>query len=114
MEKSFSWIALAFVIMCIVAVSGVSLHFIQISPSFVLASKQPKENITLAIIFDTLQTSGKPLVDSAADKLRSNHPDLGINIKYIEIEYNYIRDQILKGLTNGTAIDLTTRSNMAW
>ena len=56
-----------FVIMCIVGhLSGVSVHFIQNTPPYILASAQPKENITMTIMFNTFQTSGKSLVDSAA------------------------------------------------
>ncbi len=52
---------------------------------------------------------GKSLVDSAADKLRSDHPDLGINIKYIELPvYNNTRYQILNPITNGTTVDIVT------
>ncbi|MFZ0254034.1 MAG: hypothetical protein WAL28_09565, partial [Nitrososphaeraceae archaeon] len=53
--------------------------------------------------------TGKSLVDSAADKLRSDHPDLGINIKYIELPvYNNTRYQILNPITNGTPVDIVT------
>jgi multiple sugar transport system substrate-binding protein len=45
-------------------------------------------------------------VDSAADKLRSNHPDLNIHVKFIDTDYNFTRDQMLKALTNGTSIDV--------
>jgi multiple sugar transport system substrate-binding protein len=110
MEKRFYWMASTFAIMCIVIVSCVSLHFIQIGPSYILASTQPKENITMTIMFNTFQTSGESLVDSAADKLRSNHPDLGINIKYIETgkDNNNTRYQMLNAITNGTAVDIVT------
>ena len=51
------------------------------------ATSSSKENINLTVIFNEFNTkdAGKSLVDSAADILRSKHPDLGINIKYIEI-----------------------------
>jgi multiple sugar transport system substrate-binding protein len=53
---------------------------------------------------------GKSLVDSAADKLRSNHPDLDINVKYIEtgLDNNNTRYQMLNALTNGTSVDIVT------
>jgi multiple sugar transport system substrate-binding protein len=53
---------------------------------------------------------GKSLVDSAADKLRSNHPDLDINVKYIEtgLDNNNTRYQMLNALTNGTSVDIIT------
>jgi multiple sugar transport system substrate-binding protein len=78
----------------------------------ILASLSSKENITMTIMFNTFQTSGsgKSLVDSAADKLRSNHPDLGIDIKYIETgkDNNNTRYQMLNAITNGTAVDVVT------
>jgi len=41
--------------------------------------------------------------------LRSDHPDLGINIKYIELPvYNNTRYQILNPITNGTTVDIVT------
>ena len=76
----------------------------------ILASLSSKENITMTIMFNTFQTSGKSLVDSAADKLRSNHPDLGIKIRYIETgkDNNNTRYQMLNAITNGTAVDIVT------
>ena len=110
MGKGFYWMAPTFVIMCIVIIYGVSVNLIQDTPPFILASPQPKENITMTVIFDTFQTSGKILVDSAADKLRSNHPDLGINIKYIETgkDNNKTRYQMLNAISNGTSVDIVT------
>ncbi|MFZ0316141.1 MAG: hypothetical protein WAL23_04285 [Nitrososphaeraceae archaeon] len=41
--------------------------------------------------------------------MRSDHPDLGINIKYIELPvYNNTRYQILNPITNGTPVDIVT------
>ena len=44
------------------------------------------------------------------DKLRSNHPDLHIHVKYIEtgLDNNNTRNQILKAITNGTSVDIVT------
>lgn len=39
-----------------------------------------------------------PLVGCAADKLRSNHPELDIHIKYSATDYNNYRNQILNAL----------------
>ena len=70
----------------------------------------------MTVLFAGPNETGKSLVDSAADKLRSDHPDLGINIKHIELpDYNNTRYQILNPITNGTPVDIvTSRSNMAW
>jgi multiple sugar transport system substrate-binding protein len=107
MKKGFYWMVPPFVIMCIVIVCGV--HFVQINPSYILASPQPKENITMTVLFAGPNETGKSLVDSAADKLTSNHPDLDIHIKYIELPfYNNTSPQILNAITNGSAVDVIT------
>ena len=63
----------------------------------------------MTVLFAGPNEMGKSLVDSAADKLRSNHPDLVINIKYIELPvYNNTRYQILNAITNGTSVDIVT------
>jgi multiple sugar transport system substrate-binding protein len=52
---------------------------------------------------------GKALLNDAINKLRSNHPDLGINLRYIELHdltHNATKDQMLKAITNGTHIDI--------
>jgi multiple sugar transport system substrate-binding protein len=78
----------------------------------VLATNQPKENVTLTVIFNNFnKKAGKTLLDNAIDKLRSNHPTLGINVKFIETEYGNARDQMFKALTNGTAVDVLTLDN---
>jgi multiple sugar transport system substrate-binding protein len=52
-------------------------------------------------------------VDSAANKLRSAHHDLGINIKYIELPvYNTTRYQISNAITNDTGVDVVTLDQM--
>jgi multiple sugar transport system substrate-binding protein len=49
----------------------------------------------------------------AANKLRSAHPDLGINIKYIEPPvYNTTRYQISNAITNDTGVDVVTLDQM--
>ena len=75
-----------------------------------LSSSSSKENVTMTIMFNTFQTSGKSLVEGAADILRSNHPDIGINIEYIETgkDNNNTRYQMLNAITNGTAVDIVT------
>ena len=92
------------VLMCIVIVFGVSLHFIQNS-AYILASPQPKENITMTVLFAS-PNEISTLVDSAANKLRSNHPDLDIDVKYSATDYSKYRNQTLKALSNGTSVDI--------
>ena len=112
MKKGLYWMAPTFVIMCIVIVCAVSLHPIQNSPPYILASPQSKENITITVHFagpnETSRLTVFPLVDSAVDKLRSNHPDLDIHVKYSATEYNNYRNQLLKALNNGTSVDVVS------
>jgi multiple sugar transport system substrate-binding protein len=81
------------------------------SSYYVLASPQPKENVTITAIFNQMGKAGmgKALLNDAINKLRSNHPDLGINLKYIELHdltHNATKDQMLKAITNGIHIDV--------
>jgi multiple sugar transport system substrate-binding protein len=81
------------------------------SSYYVLASPQPKENVTITALFNQLGKAGmgKALLSDAINKLRSNHPDLGINLKYIELHdltHNATKDQMLRAITNGTHIDI--------
>src|SRR5215217_6203879 len=116
MKKSLYWMVLTFVITTTIAVViNASVQFRQnssSSSSYVLAAPQSKENTTITLIFNQFgnEGMGKSLVDSAADKLRSNHPDLDINIKYIEtgLDNNNTRYQMLNALTNGTSVDIIT------
>jgi multiple sugar transport system substrate-binding protein len=115
-NKKIYWMVLVFfVIVSVIVVAGsVSVQLLKQNTSSVLASssqQKPNKNITFTVISNefTKKNMGKSLVDSAIDKLRSNHPDLNINLKYIEIpQYNATRDQILKAITNGTHVDIIT------
>ncbi|MFL6349792.1 MAG: extracellular solute-binding protein [Nitrososphaeraceae archaeon] len=82
-----------------------------ISSHYVLASPKPKENVTITALFNQLGKAdmGKALLNDAINKLRSNHPDLGVNLRYIELHdltHNATKDQMLKAITNGTHIDI--------
>src|SRR5689334_22293276 len=104
---------LAFVIAIATVVTGISSQFTVI-PSPVLASLQPKQNITLAITYNDFNNhKGKSLLDSAINKLRSVHPNLNINVKYVETSDRNpgtggTHDQLLKAIANGTSIDVIT------
>lgn len=81
------------------------------SSYYVLASPQPKENVTITALFNQMGKAGmgKALLNDAINKLRSNHPDLDIDLKYIELHdltHNATKDQMLKAITNGTLIDV--------
>ncbi len=94
-------------------VTGISSQF-TVNPSPVLASLQPKQNITLAITYNDFNNhKGKSLLDSAINKLRSIHPNLNINVKYVETSdrnpgASGTHDQMLKAIANGTSIDVIT------
>ena len=112
MKKSLYRIVLTFAITCTLAVViNTSFQFMQnSSSSYVLAAPQSKENTTITVIFNQFgnEGMGKSLVDNAADKLRSNHPDLDINVKYMEtgLDNNNTRHQMLNAVTNGTSVDI--------
>src|SRR5919199_68259 len=107
MNKIIYRAVLTFVIASAIVIAVISVNSLKnISPA--LATPQQKENITLLVYTNRFNppAGAKPLVDSAADKLRSNHPNLNIHVKFIDTDYNYTRDQMLKALTNGTSIDV--------
>lgn len=81
------------------------------SSNYVLASPEPKENVTITALFNQMGKTDmvKVLLNDSISKLRSNHPDLRINLKYIELHdlpHAATKDQMLKAITNGTAIDI--------
>jgi multiple sugar transport system substrate-binding protein len=113
MKKTIHRMTLTFMIMSItVAIAPlVQLKQDTTSSYYVLASPQLKENVTITALFNQLGKAGmgKALLSDAIIKLRSNHPDLGINLKYIELHdltHNVTKDQMLKAITNGTHIDI--------
>src|SRR5437868_6525865 len=76
MRKIVCHEVLAFVIASAVIITGISSQ-LMINPSPVLASLKPKQNVILAVILNDFNNhQGKLLLDSAIDKLRSNHPNL--------------------------------------
>jgi len=77
----------------------------------VLASPQPKENVTITALFNQMGKAGmgKALLNDAINKLRSNHPDIGINLKYTELHdlsHDATKNEMLKAITNSTPIDI--------
>src|ERR671933_2008936 len=107
MKKIIYYSLLTFVIASAIIIAGISVTSAKsISP--VITESQQKQNITLLVYTNRFNppAGAKPLVDSAADKLRSNHPGLNIHVKFIDTDYNYTRDQMLKALTNGTSVDV--------
>lgn len=89
----------------------VQLEQFKTSSYYVLGSPQPKENVTITTLVQRLgkEDMVKALLDDAVNKLRSNHPDLGIKLKYIELHdlsAAATKDEMLKAISNGTNIDI--------
>lgn len=96
-------------------VTGVlSQMIINLSP--VQASLQPKQNITLTVIFNDFNNhQGKSLLYSALDVLRSDHPNLNISVRFVETSDRPLtpgtlgtHDQVLRAISNGTSVDIAT------
>src|SRR5919198_991340 len=114
MKKTIHWLILTFMIINITVSIAPLFKLKQYTTSsfyYVLASPQPKENVTITALFNQLGKEGmvKTLLNDAINKLRSNHPDLAINLKYTELHdlpHAATKDQMLKAISNGTHIDL--------
>src|ERR687885_728658 len=118
MKKIIYCMIMAFVIAsATIAVAGISVYLIKNTSTALASQQQSNKNVTLTVFFNLFNPpkGGKPLLDNALNKLRSNHPNLNINVRYIEIDYtlhqtmpNFTRDQMLKALSNGTSVDVVT------
>ena len=106
MKKIIYCAVVAFAIASATIVAGISVYLIKNTSTALASQQQPSKNVTLTVFFNLFNPQGKPLLDNALNKLRSNHPNLNINERYIETDYNYTRDQMLKALTNGTLLIL--------
>lgn len=102
-----------FIIISVTTVTAalVQLEQFKTSSYYVLGSPQPKENVTITTLVQRLgkEDMVKALLDDAVNKLRSNHPDLGIKLKYIELHdlsAAATKDEMLKAISNGTNIDI--------
>ena len=81
------------------------------SSYYVLASPQQKENVTITALVQRLgkEDMVQALLNDAVNKVRSNHSDLAINLKYIELHDlppAETKDQMLRAITNDTNIDI--------
>lgn len=82
-------------------------------PSFASTTSIPNdngENVTLRVLFDEFNRKGmgKSLVDTALEKLRLNHPDLGIEVEYMDTPYSQTKRQIMNSITNRTPLDVVS------
>ena len=81
------------------------------SSYYVHGSIQPNENITITALFNQMGRPDmvKELLNDAINKSRLNHPDLDINLKYIELHdltHNATKGEMIKTISNGTHIDI--------
>ena len=81
------------------------------SSFYALGSPQSKENVTITALFNQMGKANmvKELLTDAINKLRINHPDLDIDLEYIELHdltHNATKNEMLKTLSNGTHIDI--------
>ncbi|MGH9993876.1 MAG: hypothetical protein ACRD4J_01395, partial [Nitrososphaeraceae archaeon] len=82
-------------------------------PSFGSTTPIPndnRENVTLRVLFDEFNRKGmgKSLVDTALEKLRLNHPDLNIEVEYMDTPYSQTKRQIMNSITNRTQLDVVS------
>src|SRR5690242_408940 len=113
MKKTIQWMILTFMIISIMVAIAPLVQLKQDTTSsyHVLASPQPKENVTITALFNQMGKAGmgKALLNDAINKLRSNHPDIGINLKYTELHdlsHDATKNEMLKAITNSTPIDI--------
>ncbi|MGI0042315.1 MAG: hypothetical protein ACRD47_01280 [Nitrososphaeraceae archaeon] len=65
------------------------------------------ENVTLRILFEGFNRRGMgSLVDTALEKMRLNHPDLNIEVEYMDTPYSQTKMQIVNSITNKTPLDV--------
>jgi multiple sugar transport system substrate-binding protein len=113
MRKNIYFMIPTFIIINVATVTAalVQLEQFKTSSYYVLASPQQKENVTITALVQRLgkEDMVKALLDDAVNKTRSNHPELGINLKYIELHDlspAATKEEMLKSISNGTHIDI--------
>ena len=69
-----------------------------------------KTNVTLRGLFTDLADPGRwnQLLQHALDELNRRHPDMNIQIEYVDFPYNVTRNQILDRLSNGDSVDIVS------
>jgi hypothetical protein len=88
MIKNINSMILTFIIISVTIVAAAlsQLEQFKTSSYHALAYTQPKENVTISVLVQRLgeEDMVKALLNDAVNKIRSNHPDLSINLRYIE------------------------------
>jgi multiple sugar transport system substrate-binding protein len=113
MGKIIHLMIVTFIIISVTTVTTALVQSEQFKTSsyYVLASPQQKENVTITALVQRLgkEDMVQELLNDAVNKVRSNHSDLAINLKYIELHDlppAETKDQMLRAITNGTNIDI--------
>jgi multiple sugar transport system substrate-binding protein len=113
MGKIIYLMIVTFIIISVTTVTTALVQSEQFKTSsyYVLASPQQKENATITALVQRLgkEDMVQALLNDAVNKVRSNHSDLAINLKYIELHDlppAETKDQMLRAITNGTNIDI--------
>ncbi|HYY50247.1 MAG TPA: extracellular solute-binding protein, partial [Nitrososphaeraceae archaeon] len=111
-----STVRLTILIFAIVSLTALIVFTIQLKldwrfSSYVFATTDQKENITITALFNQLGKAdmGKALLNDAIEKLRSNHPDLRVNLNYTELHdlpHDVTKAEMLKRVTNGSSVDI--------
>jgi multiple sugar transport system substrate-binding protein len=67
-----------------------------------------KTNVTLRGLFNVQVDPGRwnQLLQPALDELNRRHPDMNVELEYIEFDYPETRNQILDRLSNGDSVDI--------
>jgi len=113
MGKIIYLMIVTFIIISVTTVTTALVQSEQFKTSsyYVLASPQQKENATITALVQRLgkEDMVQALLNDAVNKVRSNHSDLAINLKYIELHDlppAETKDQMLRAITNDTNIDI--------
>ena len=92
-------------LMLLVASTVIIPPVITVQPSFAQLVPQ-KEKVVLTAIIVQLHTNrdiGKTLLDRALTNLKMMHPNLDIQLKYLEYPYNQLQSQLLRILNDTKA-----------
>jgi multiple sugar transport system substrate-binding protein len=113
MKSAIRLTILTVVLLCLAALITFSIHLKLDGRSsvYVFASPNQKVNVTITALFNQMGKAGmgKALLDDAIEKLRSNHPDLRVNLNYTELHdltHDATKAEMLKSVANGTAVDI--------
>jgi multiple sugar transport system substrate-binding protein len=78
---------------------------------YVFATANQKHSVTITALFNQLGKAGmnQALLEDAIEELKSNHPDLDVNLNYRglhDLSHDATKTEMLKTVTNGTDVDI--------